>query len=157
MSSEAADIAEALDANYLDYQYLFVEFLIEHLVEVGRDFGGDYQSMLVLAVLGQARLASRRKVRSLKEEARRRQLDRTNASRIADITGIPRQTVRRKLEILEQRGWIERDASGIYRLVSAADGEATARAAFHDTDRRALYRVARLVTDLSRLVERHRR
>jgi DNA-binding IclR family transcriptional regulator len=43
-----------------------------------------------------------------------------NAFAIANGTGIPRETVRRKLSSLERRGWIRRDASGALGLTAAA-------------------------------------
>ncbi|MCC3246073.1 helix-turn-helix domain-containing protein [Methylocystis sp. WRRC1] len=36
----------------------------------------------------------------------------TNASRISECTGIPRQTVRRKIQSLEERGWVHRSEGG---------------------------------------------
>jgi DNA-binding IclR family transcriptional regulator len=75
----------------------------------------------------------------------------TSASRIADITGIPRQTVRRKLAALEEWGWIVRNPDGTCRLAHT-DGETAAKRDLSDVDRRALRRVARLFTDLETLV-----
>lgn len=155
-SDRADAIASAFETCYLDYQYVFVEFLIDHLVDAGRAFKGDFQAMLVLAVLGQARLGAVRAASG--PDATSADVspgaEITNASRISDITGIPRQTVRRKLEALTERGWIERDAAGAYRLVSS-DGQSAARRDLSDTDRRAMQRVARLVAELESVVERH--
>ncbi len=155
-SHRADAIAAAFETCYLDYQYVFVEFLIDHLVDAGRAFRGDYQAMLVLAVLGQARLGALRAAAGADATSTdvSRGAESTNASRIADITGIPRQTVRRKLEALAERGWIERDAEGTYRLVSS-DGRSSARRDLSDTDRRAMQRVAGLVADLESVIDRH--
>ena len=35
-----------------------------------------------------------------------------NIQSLADYTGIPRETVRRKVSVLEQKGWIARDSNG---------------------------------------------
>ncbi|MGF1503169.1 MAG: helix-turn-helix domain-containing protein [Paracoccaceae bacterium] len=155
-SHRADAIAAAFETCYLDYQYIFVEFLIDHLVDAGGAFKGDSQAMLVLAVLGQARLGAVRAASPADDAPPdvSPAAESTNASRIADITGIPRQTVRRKLEALAERGWIERDAEGAYRLVST-DGRSAARRDLSDTDRRAMQRVARLVADLESVIERH--
>ncbi len=155
-SCRADAVASAFDSFYSDYQYIFVEFLIAHLVDAAGAFDGDYQEMLVLAVIGQARLGAVRTASSPGStlpdiEAAK---ESTNASRIADITNIPRQTVRRKLASLEARGWIERDDAGAYRLVSNG-GQSTARRDVAETDRRAIDRVARLVADLETIVEKH--
>lgn len=149
-------LAEAFESFYLDYQYIFVQFLIEHLVDAGRVFKGDYQALLVMAVLGQARLAAARNV--LAPEGCVADpvaaAESTNASRIADITGIPRETVRRKLEALTELGWIEKDDQATYRLVFR-DGRSVARRDLREVDQRAMQRVARLVADLEDVVERH--
>ena len=155
-SHRADGIAAAFETFYVDYQYVFVEFLIDHLVDAGRAFKGDYQAMLVLAVLGQARLGALRAASPAADAPPdvSPEAESTNASRISDITGIPRQTVRRKLEALAERGWIERDAEGACRLVSI-DGRSAARRDLSDTDGRAMQRVARLVAELESVVERH--
>jgi predicted transcriptional regulator len=148
--------AAAFEARYLDYQYIFVEFLLDHLIDVGRAFKGDFQAMLVLAVIGQTRLHA---MRTAAENGYGLQFvapenESSNASRISDLTGIPRQTVRRKLASLAQLGWIQRNADGSYRLVSSG-GETLARRDLSETDRRAINRVAQLFTDLERLIEDH--
>jgi DNA-binding MarR family transcriptional regulator len=156
-SSYRADgIAAAFESQYLDYQYIFVEFLIGHMVDAVSAFDGDYQEMLVLAVLGQARLGAIRAVAKQDSTVLDMEADAesTNASRIADITKVPRQTVRRKLQSLEARGWIERNEVGAYRLVSSG-GQSTARRDLDDLDRRVIHRVARLVADLQTIIEKH--
>jgi DNA-binding MarR family transcriptional regulator len=153
-SYRADGIAAAFESQYLDYQYIFVEFLIGHMVDAVSAFDGDYQEMLVMAVLGQARLGAVRAAASLDVADVNAAAEISNASRIADVAGIPRQTVRRKLASLENRGWIERDANGAYRLVSA-EGKSTARRDLEDLDRRALMRIARLVADLQSVIEKH--
>ena len=157
-SHQIDGITAAFNAHFLDYQYIFVEFLIGHMVDAVSAFDGDYQEMLVLAVLGQARLGAVRAAANtdLMVPDVEAAAESTNASRIADITKIPRQTVRRKLASLEARGWIERDDTGAYRLVSSG-GQSTARRDLAETDRRAIDRVARLVADLQTVIEKHER
>lgn len=157
MRSHQADwFASAFESHYLDYQYIFVEFLIGHMVDAVSAFDGDYEEMFVLAVLGQKRLGALRAARNAGDTVMDVQAtsESTNASRIADITKIPRQTVRRKLASLMERGWIERDDKGAYRLVSV-EGQSTVRHDLAETDRRAIHRVARLVADLQTLVQTH--
>jgi len=157
-SYRADGIALAFERHYFDYQYIFVNFLIDHLVDAGSAFDGDYQEMLVMAVLGQARLGAVRA--AIKPDLMVPDVEAvaesTNASRIADITKIPRQTVRRKLASLEARGWVERDDAGAYRLVSHG-GKSTARRDLAETDRKAIRRVARLFVDLEAIIDRHER
>jgi DNA-binding MarR family transcriptional regulator len=152
-SRRAAAVAAALDEQYIAYQYRFVEFFIDHLSDVSRAFRGDMQAMLVLALIGQSWINAVRTAQAEGIEPADLPPKRasTSASRIADITGIPRQTVRRKLTALEKRGWITRNEDGSCRLAHT-DGQTAAKRDLSDIDRRALRRVARLFADLEALV-----
>ncbi len=88
--------------NYVAAQYELVQFLTEHLADCSEVFEGDLIEMLVLAIIGQVTLESYSRDGILKS---------VNASRISDIIGIPRQTVRRKLLRLAERGWIAQNGS----------------------------------------------
>lgn len=147
------EVAEVFDQNYLAYQYCFVEFFINHVGDVSRSFRGDLQAMMVLALIGQQWLRFVRETVSEGSNAEAFPIARmsTSASRIADVTGIPRQTVRRKLAGLEKRGWIQKNEDGTYRMVSK-EGETAARRDLSEVDRRAMRRVARLFADLEALV-----
>lgn len=149
--------AEAFEARYSEYQYTFVEFLVSHLCDVGRAFDGDLQSVLVLAVIGQATLAAGRAAAAEGLSAADQPAERasTSASRIADVTGIPRETVRRKLMLLQARGWIAARPDGAWHLVVDADGAGSpARRHFEDVDRRTRRSVARLVAELEQFAEK---
>jgi DNA-binding MarR family transcriptional regulator len=100
-----------------------VAALSRHLITCRRFFDGDLDLFLVLMIIGE-RTFSRRNapdlsfeqwqtasVRSVKQEA-------INLQSIADYSGIPRETVRRKVEILVQRGWVVRDGR---KYISATD------------------------------------
>jgi hypothetical protein len=126
-----------------------VEFLTGHLVEVSRRFGGDLQQMLLMAVIGQVHL-HRLLTQGAPAEADADSAA-ISASRLSDVTGIPRQTVRRKLAALALRGWIEQTGSAAWRLV-VADGEATARRDLDALDRSAIRRTAGLFANLEGLV-----
>jgi hypothetical protein len=147
----------AFTSNYQAYQYRFVEFFIEHLSDVSRSFQGDLQSMIVLALVGQVQMRAMRSAIEAGRDPRDLPAERVSisASRIADVTSIPRETVRRKLDGLERRGWILRNPDGSWRL-AVADGEAAARTDLSDLDARAIGRVARLFRDLEFLVAAHR-
>lgn len=45
-----------------------------------------------------------------------------NPRRIRDVTGLERQRVNDALNALENAGWIEKPARGLYRLVYDGDG-----------------------------------
>jgi DNA-binding MarR family transcriptional regulator len=140
------EIAARFREQYPRFQYAMVDFIAEHLADVSRVFGGDLQQPLILAVLGQ---------RHLHWMADAQRLDGADpdwsptmtASRIADVTGVPRETVRRKLSRLEAQGWIARSADGAYRLAQR-DGATVARADLSDLDQRSIDRAARLLAML---------
>lgn len=123
-------------------QYKFVQVFTEHLLDVSRTFEGDLLEVVVLATIGQAYL---RGDELGKENAA------INASNIANATGIPRQTVRRKLLSLKTRGWVEQTDIGAWQLVLVGD-EALAREELAALDQRGVERVLKLVRSLKDLV-----
>jgi hypothetical protein len=146
----------AFTSNYQAYQYRFVEFFIEHLSDVSRSFRGDLQAMIVLALVGQVYLRAVRAAIQAGRDPRDLPVERLGitASRIADVTSIPRETVRRKLDGLERRGWIHRSPEGSWRMVHE-NGATAARTDLADLDSRGIERVARLFRDLETLVAAH--
>jgi DNA-binding transcriptional ArsR family regulator len=158
-NSRSDFLGSRFGADYPSYQYIFVEFLMEHLSEVSRAFKGDMQQMLVLALIGQVHLRWARKCRdqSIAPSTVPPPEASISASRLADCTGIPRETVRRKLLLLQKQGWIDRAPDGRWRLVSVPDGEGTvARQALSELDKAAMKRVAGLVARLEELADEGR-
>lgn len=153
--SRADEVSAIFAADYPTYQYKVVQFVVEHLSDVGKAFRGDLQAMLVLAVVGQVHINAHRKPDGTYRNAGQVPRERlsTSATRVADVTGIPRQTVRRKLDALEELGWILRNDDSTYRL-AVDDGTSVAHRALLDTDARAVRRFARLFADLERIVAR---
>ncbi len=145
-------VRAGLEARYPAYQYCMVEFLTEHLADLSRVFDGDLQEALVLAVIGQVFLHAH--MAQAKADAGAVAVPNAasiSASRISDVTGIPRQTVRRKLQALEARGWIERGGAAAFRL-RVQDGVSMARSDLNDLDRRGIARTARLFCALDRVL-----
>lgn len=152
-SERAREVSEIFGQSYMDYQYRFVEFFVEHLEDVSRAFRGDLQQMMVLAIIGQVKLRVVRDAMLAGEDPATIPQERCGigASRIADVAAIPRQTVRRKLELLEQRGWIERLDDSTWTL-RYRDGISAAHVGLSDVDRRSIDRVARVFAELEALV-----
>lgn len=143
-------LADSYAENYVAYQYALVEFFAEHLSDVSRSFGGDMQQVMVVAILGQRRLAVLRGTKST--DSFSAEGTSISASRLADATGIPRETVRRKLAILKDRGWVVQGLDGSWAL--AADEDSVGTQVLRDLaeiDLRARRRVARLVVALENL------
>jgi hypothetical protein len=150
--ARAASYEAAFRERYPLYQYHVVEFLCEHLTDCSRIFGGDLQQMLILAVLGQVHL---RDYLDMTPDGtmlpRAIPMDTViTASRLADVTGIPRETVRRKLALLAARGWIEQIADGGWRL-AYRDGVSVAKTDLDALDSAAIGRFSRLLAGLERL------
>lgn len=144
----ASEIAENLQKNYRAFQYRTTQFLTDHLADCSRAFDGDLQQMLTLALLGQVALDAR--ARGLLES--NAQADCISASRLADVSGIPRETVRRKLGALQKRGWIAQVDNGSWRLRVDAMEQAHARGSLHELDQRSIMRWATLFAAVKPLI-----
>ncbi len=155
LSRRAERVRETLSSEYREYQYKFVEFFVEHLCDISLAFRGDLQQMMILAIIGQVRLRANNAARATGDEVLSLDEGRLSitASRIADVSGIPRETVRRKALALERKGWIARTGSSGWRLIVEAE-EVPARVALSELDARAIRRVARLFDDLEMIVNR---
>lgn len=115
---------EALRRNFGKLHALHVAALTRHLIECRRACDGDLDLFLVLTIIGERTFTARnapdamshaeffeRSVDSLQPAA-------INLQSIADYSGIPRETVRRKIDTLIDKGWVQRDAS---KFVTATD------------------------------------
>lgn len=95
---------------------------VRHLIGVYHAFGGDPVAAIVLGEVAHHNLAplvgGSRTPRELSEALRakgaalHRTFLPTNTFSIAQATGIPRETVRRKVDSLTRRGWLVKDADG---------------------------------------------
>jgi hypothetical protein len=144
-ASSRSAVSAALLASYPTVQYHFVQFLAEHLTDCRKTLGGDFDDLMLLAVLGQRFLQARqdRDAGDIGAAARIWM----SALRLSDVTGIPRESVRRKLNRLAARGWVTQDPAQGWGLAGTFD-EATARIDLGDLDRRAIERLGKLVTAL---------
>jgi hypothetical protein len=119
----SSEIESRLRERIVFVHYHFIEFLSQYLADGLRVFGGDLEELMIMAIVGQMHLRAR--LDALPEAGKGSPKSpitaSISASRIADVTGIPRETVRRKLLVLEQWGWIERDTQAKWRL--SMDGD----------------------------------
>ena len=133
--------------DYSRVQYAIVDFLADHLADTSRAFGGDLQQALLLAIIGQAQLAAMLGPAAEPRDDGGIERRGMTAARLADATGIARETVRRKLLALQAQGWIERDGSA-WCLVLRGDN-AAARVDLAGVDDRGITRAARLFARLA--------
>jgi predicted transcriptional regulator len=88
------------------------------LTQLRQSFDGDLDLMLVLAIIGsrtrpetwQSELVSAHDM-TAGEKGTMRQYP-INIQSVSDFSGIPRETVRRKVRILQDKGWVIRDSDG---------------------------------------------
>ncbi len=140
-------VLDAFERNYARVQYHYVQFLTEHMADCARTFSGDLTKVLVLAVLGQRYIETQI---SAQRDTPSGQSGAMSASRIADVTGLPRETVRRKLDALSDLGWVEQGPDRRWQI-AAVEGASTLRRDLKDLDSRGLQRLARLYAALSPL------
>jgi hypothetical protein len=97
-------------------------FIVRHLVRLYAAFDGDLLEAVVLGevahhnlsgYLTQARAARQANAPARASVPKRSDYLPTNAFSIAQATGIPRQTVRRKVQALVARGWLLQERDGL--------------------------------------------
>jgi hypothetical protein len=101
-------VLERFDDIYPAYRVAFARLL----VVLRRDFDGDLDAMLVLLTLSLGTDRTDWGAALLGKFESTEQTRLTNTQSISHATGIPRETVRRKLEAMEVRGWVARHAKG---------------------------------------------
>jgi DNA-binding MarR family transcriptional regulator len=147
--ARSSEIETCLRENIVFFHYHFMEFLSQFLADGLRAFGGDLEELMVMAIVGQMHIRGRLDASTAVDGKPTKASARVSisASRISDVTGIPRQTVRRKLEVLERRGWIERDSQATWRL-RMEDGRPVAQAGLKALNEAGTARFARLMAKL---------
>ena len=101
-------IEERLDTLYPRHIAAFVRLQ----TELRALFDGDLDAMLVLAATSLSMEGSGWRDALLSNHPLQARSNPTNTHSIAIVTGIPRETVRRKLKWLQDKGWVTRDAKG---------------------------------------------
>jgi hypothetical protein len=104
--------------HHFEVTYVLGRFFTEHFIRVYKAFDGDLTAAIVLGTIGQynyrryyAEVGSRAPGGFHQLAAKGAHLDYArpcNAMSISQSTGIPRETVRRKIRELIARGWLRR-------------------------------------------------
>jgi hypothetical protein len=125
MSSKDDWLSEGFGEIFPSHVSAFTDFMIA----LRRDFEGDLDMMIVLAVIGERRFSRSDPTAELQKadlgstpmrEGASRSI---NAHSIAEYSGIARETVRRKVAWLIEKGWVERDDNGDLRPTAKAAAE----------------------------------
>ena len=102
-------LIDRLDSFWPDHTTGFTRLLIV----LRREFGGDLDALLILgAVSTGSRGEGWGEILLSDGRGRGNTHSATNTQSIAHVTGIPRESVRRKLEQLEAKRWVTRDPKG---------------------------------------------
>lgn len=150
-------VLAAFNGRFVEAQYVWTSFLLEHLVECRRRIG-DLDSMVVLIVIGLSALRQVQKIRELEGEHVELgfmkaevpdKADAVNAYSIAGITGIPRENVRRRLAELAAQGWIEQAPDGGWRIRKSETGPSRAAKDLGDLTASTVARMADFVGRLA--------
>jgi hypothetical protein len=105
--------------HYYRASYLFARFTVPFMRNIYQEFEGDMVLTLVLGEIATRNVGQFFEKPGAPPESvlndlaeQRRLLRPCNASSVSDATGIPRETVRRKVNTLLDRGWISQDEKG---------------------------------------------
>lgn len=102
-------------------------FFVEHLLRLHREFDGDLEQVILLGEIGHHNAANRGAGSAAgaagagaKGAGRGAELQPCNAYSLSQATGIPRETVRRKVAKLARRGWVRCNAKSEIFVTPAA-------------------------------------
>lgn len=118
MPSNHASSRTTIHARFGQIWPVHVEGFTRLLILLRQHFDGDLDMLLVMAVIGEATLPRHLLPASFSYEqllqGKGQQVNKhdINTQSIAAYSGIPRETVRRKLDRLADKGWIERNSNG---------------------------------------------
>jgi predicted alpha-1,6-mannanase (GH76 family) len=141
--------------HYVRTYHYWVQLLTEQLCDCSRAFGGDLQRLLILSIIGQAHFSAMLRDAGPDQRVRYDAAapHGVSTTRIAEITAIPRETVRRKLEQLAAQGWIVRDGNGLWRMTASETGT-RARDDLTLLESRTVSRVSQFLAVMNRMEDR---
>lgn len=112
---------DEFEQHYFRAAYLFSRFSVPYMRNLYREFGGDMLLNIVLGEIGTRNVgyffdASKDSIASedvLNDVSEHEKLLRPcNALSISEATGVPRETVRRKVDMLIKKGWVYKNEKG---------------------------------------------
>lgn len=115
------------DTRFGKLHALHSDMLTRYLVECRRACDGDLDLFLIMAIVGERTFSAPRAPDSMSHDefvtgtVGKIEPQPINLQSIADFSGIPRETVRRKLELLIGRGWVRRGEQGYVTATDVAN------------------------------------
>ncbi len=143
-------VLASFHGRFIEAQYVWTSFLLDHLIECRKRIG-DLDAMLVLTVIGLSALRQVQKIRELEGEHIALGYmtsevpdkgETVNAYSIANITGIPRENVRRRLLELAEQGWVEQAPDAAWRICRGEAGHSKAAADLAELTASTVSRIA---------------
>lgn len=146
---ERLDIPQTVaEENYVKFQHELLEFLFAHLVDMRAIFEGDLDALLIFISISRYYLRDERISAGAEDgDQQHHPHHPLTLSRISLITTIPRETVRRKLSMLESRGLLERAPDDGWRL-TVVDARPVIRSRYEAVWQRVMRRLVKLVRAL---------
>jgi hypothetical protein len=147
----------AYAARFAEYHLAWSIFFVGHMADLRAQLG-DLEDALLLAAFGLGPLAE--KLRAARRDgdtgaltygSKPAQAGWTNARRLAEVTGIPRETVRRKLEGFRRRGWVEQAEDRSWRVALRPDGTAPLAGDMQAANAAFVTRLGRLLAEFQRI------
>lgn len=148
MSEEERGFPDTIvQENYVTFQHEFIEFLVAQLIDFRKIFNGDLDELLIYFFVSRYYLRQ--------ERGRQHDQDQDvlwavppTLSRISEFTGIPRETVRRKLLALQKRGLLEKVEQDKWQ-VGLRNDQPIIRADYEQFWQREMRRLVKLVRALA--------
>lgn len=103
-----------------------VDSLSQFLIDCRQHFDGDLDLFLILCIIGERTFPVRTASPDMdfdswnKTRSDSFQSIEINLQSLADYSGIPRETVRRKVSVLLRKGWVVREGTGAIRATDRA-------------------------------------
>jgi hypothetical protein len=129
--------------NDANIKHEFSKFLFDILADEKYIFGNDLDALLVYTAVSRYYLRDERAGLDPDDDA----FSGLALARIVETTKIPRETVRRKLQLLESRGLLERSSRNQWR-VAVKDGQPVIRTEFADVWQKEMWRIVKFVRAL---------
>lgn len=157
MTHRSDDIDKRIEAGFGILAFIVNRHLIEHMRRISKDLDMDFELAYLYGVLAHLNVAPLlvpgEAPSNLHEEISRSTRPDLVPMRLADVSqvsGLPRETVRRKLEQLQARGKAERTSDGLWKIVLVGVDEHT-RQFTKETIRRFLKTAGELQQTLNKV------
>jgi hypothetical protein len=153
---------EAYSARFIEFQLHWSVFMAAHLFKVRSHFGNleDPQILCALGLGPLAKVAASARAagnsESLRWGAAYKEQVGTSAMSLADMTGIPRQTVRRRLQAMEGLGWVCQSDDHLWQLAVQEDGSPRLSIDLFDIHSTLVEDLGQLLIRFADLLRQHR-